>query len=101
MKSSKALAIQRVQQLQLDLKLHDDNFAYNRDIDEKIINFVENTNLNEHDYQLFQDLVMDILEEKNSLHQEIDDLGSLATAIWFRKDNENGTKTTNYSSNGD
>ena len=81
MKSSKALAIQRVQQLQLDLKLHDDNFAYNRDIDEKIINFVENTNLNEHDYQLFQDLVMDILEEKNSLHQEIDDLGSLATAI--------------------
>ena len=81
MKSSKTLAIKRVQQLQLDLKLHDDNFTYNRDLDEKIINFVENTNLNEHDYQLFQDLVMDILEEKNSLHQEIDDLGSLATAI--------------------
>ena len=81
MKSSKTLAIKRVQQLQLDLKLHDDNFTYNRDLDEKIINFVENTNLNEHDYQLFQDLVMNILEEKNSLHQEIDDLGSLATAI--------------------
>lgn len=81
MKSSKALAIQRVQQLQLDLKLHDDNFAYNRDLDEKIIDFVENTNLNEHDYQLFQSLVMDIIEEKNSLHQEIDDLGSLATAV--------------------
>lgn len=81
MESSKTLAIKRVQQLQLDLKLHDDNFTYNRDLDEKIINFVENTNLNEHDYQLFQDLVMDILEEKNSLHQEIDDLGSLATAI--------------------
>ena len=81
MESSKDLAIKRVQQLQLDLKLHDDNFAYNRDLDEKIINFVENTNLNEHDYQLFQDLVMDILEEKNSLHQEIDDLDSLATAI--------------------
>ena len=81
MKSSKDLAIKRVQQLQLDLKLHDDNFTYNRDLDEKIIDFVENTNLSEHDYQLFQDLVMDILEEKNSLHQEIDDLGSLATAI--------------------
>ena len=78
MESSKDLAIKRVQQLQLDLKLHDDNFAYNRDIDEKIINFVENTSLSEHDYQLFQDLVMDILEEKNSLHQEIDDLDSLA-----------------------
>lgn len=81
MESSKDLAIKRVQQLQLDLKLHDDNFTYNRDLDEKIIDFVENTNLSEHDYQLFQDLVMDILEEKNSLHQEIDDLGSLATAI--------------------
>lgn len=81
MKSSKDLAIKRIQQLQLDLKLHDDNFTYDRDLDEKIINFVENTNLSEHDYQLFQDLVMDILEEKNSLHQEIDDLGSLATAI--------------------
>lgn len=81
MESSKDLAIKRVQQLQLDLKLHDDNFAYNRDIDEKIINFVENTNLSKHDYQLFQDLVMDIIEEKNSLHQEIDDLGSLATAV--------------------
>lgn len=76
MESSKTLAIKRVQQLQLDLKLHDDNFTYNRDLDEKIINFVENTNLNEHDYQLFQDLVMDIIEEKNSLHQEIDDLDS-------------------------
>lgn len=81
MESSKDLAIKRIQQLQLDLKLHDDNFAYNRDLDEKIINFVENTSLSEHDYQLFQDLVMDILEEKNSLHQEIDDLNSLATAI--------------------
>ena len=81
MESSKDLAIKRVQQLQLDLKLHDDNFAYNRDLDEKIIDFVENTNLNEHDYQLFQSLVMDIIEEKNSLHQEIDDLGSLATAV--------------------
>lgn len=70
MESSKILAIKRVQQLQLDLKLHDDNFTYDRDLDEKIINFVENTNLNEHDYQLFQDLVMDILDEKNSLHQE-------------------------------
>lgn len=76
MESSKTLAIKRVQQLQLDLKLHDDNFTYDRDLDEKIINFVENTNLNEHDYQLFQDLVMDILDEKNSLHQEIDDLDS-------------------------
>ena len=81
MESSKTLAIKRVQQLQLDLKLHDDNFTYDRDLDEKIINFVENTSLSEHDYQLFQDLVMDILEEKNSLHQEIDDLNSLATAI--------------------
>lgn len=76
MESSKTLAIKRVQQLQLDLKLHDDNFTYDRDLDEKIIDFVENTNLNEHDYQLFQDLVMDIIEEKNSLHQEIDDLDS-------------------------
>lgn len=76
MESSKILAIKRVQQLQLDLKLHDDNFTHNRDLDEKIINFVENTNLNEHDYQLFQDLVMDIIEEKNNLHQEIDDLDS-------------------------
>lgn len=73
MESSKTLAIKRVQQLQVDLKLHDDNFTYDRDLDEKIINFVENTNLNEHDYQLFQDLVMDIIEEKNSLNQEIDD----------------------------
>ena len=57
MEASKDLAIKRVQQLQLDLKLHDDNFAYNRDLDEKIIDFVENTNLNEHDYQLFQSLL--------------------------------------------
>ena len=83
MESSKDLAIKRIQQLQLDLKLHDDNFAYNRDIDEKIINFVENTTLSEHDYQLFQDLVNDILEEKNSLHQEIDDLDSLANCDMF------------------
>ena len=76
MESSKTLAIKRVQQLQLDLKLHDDNFTYDRDLDEKIINFVENTNLSEHDYQLFQDLVMDIIEEKNKLNQEIDDLDS-------------------------
>lgn len=76
MESSKTLAIKRVQQLQLDLKLHDDNFTYDRDLDEKIINFVENTNLNEHDYQFFQDLVMDIIEEKNKLNQEIDDLDS-------------------------
>lgn len=68
MESSKTLAIKRVQQLQLDLKLHDDNFTYDRDLDEKIINFVENTNLNERDYQLFQELIMDIIEEKNSLH---------------------------------
>lgn len=61
--------------------MHDDNFTYDRDIDEKIIDFVKNTNLSEHDYQLFQELVMDIIEEKNSLHQEIDDLNSLATAI--------------------
>ena len=83
MKSSKALAIQRVQQLQLDLKSHDDNFTYDRDIDEKIINFVENTNLSEHDYQLFQDLVMDIIDEKNNLKQEIDDLDSQINCDMF------------------
>lgn len=83
MESSKTLAIKRVQQLQLDLKLHDDNFTYNRDLDEKIINFVENTNLNEHDYQLFQELVMDIIEEKNKLNQEIDDLDSQVNCDMF------------------
>lgn len=83
MESSKDLAIKRVQQLQLDLKSHDDNFTYDRDIDEKIINFVENTNLSEHDYQLFQDLVMDIIEEKNNLKQEIDDLDSQVNCDMF------------------
>lgn len=83
MESSKTLAIKRVQQLQVDLKLHDDNFTYNRDLDEKIINFVENTNLSEHDYQLFQDLVMDIIEEKNKLNQEIDDLDSQVNCDMF------------------
>ena len=83
MESSKTLAIKRVQQLQLDLKQHDDNFTYNRDLDEKIIDFVENTNLSEYDYQLFQDLVNDILEEKNSLHQEIDDLDSQVNCDMF------------------
>lgn len=83
MESSKILAIKRVQQLQLDLKLHDDNFTYDRDLDEKIINFVENTNLSEHDYQLFQDLVMDVIEEKNNLHQEIDNLDSQVNCDMF------------------
>lgn len=66
--------ISRIQQLQIDLRLKDDMFVNNRDSAEDIIKFVSNTNLSDHDYKLFKELIFDLIDEKNSLNEELSDL---------------------------
>lgn len=66
--------IARIQQLQIDLRLKDDMFVNNRDSAENIIKFVSNTNLSDHDYKLFKSLIFDLIDEKNSLNEELSDL---------------------------
>lgn len=66
--------ISRIQQLQIDLRLKDDMFVSNRDSAENIIKFVSNTDLSDHDYKLFKELIFDLIDEKNSLNEELSDL---------------------------
>lgn len=66
--------IARIQQLQIDLRLKDDMFVNNRDSAENIIKFISNTNLSDHDYKLFKELIFDLIDEKNSLNEELSDL---------------------------
>lgn len=66
--------ISRIQQLQIDLRLKDDMFVNNRDSAENIIKFVSNTDLSDHDYKLFKELIFDLIDEKNSLNEELSDL---------------------------
>lgn len=66
--------ISRIQQLQIDLQCKDDMVTYDRDSAENIINFVSNTNLSDHDYKLFKELIFDLIEEKNNLNEELSNL---------------------------
>ena len=66
--------ISRIQQLQIDLRLKDDMFVNNRDSAENIIKFVSNTDLSDHDYKLFKELIFVLIDEKNSLNEELSDL---------------------------
>lgn len=66
--------ISRIQQLQIDLRLKDDMFVNNRDSAKNIIKFVSNTDLSDHDYKLFKELIFDLIDEKNSLNEELSDL---------------------------